>query len=265
MNLEKAKELKDVPFQIYIDSMIYERGGVQVPITIDFRHSPHAIICGESGSGKTYAAKLLLGSIRKFVPNAELYVCDYKNDDDFYYLTGNERYWGGDDCEQGLETFYERFESRRKREELDRHHIFLFFDEYQSFLETFEGDSKTKKRGDELKSKFGKIMRMGRSLGVHIICALQNAHANYFPYGARESFKIRLGLGELSPQSRTMLFNDYTEKIKDDEHVNGQGRGYMLIKGKLDVLKNVRVPRFNIEKVNREIELFVQEGVVHSE
>lgn len=253
-------ELKNIPFNVFMDLKIFESNGMQIPLTIDFKNSPHMIVSGKSGTGKTYATKLLLASMHKFIPDAELYVCDYKNDEDFYYLTGNERYWGSDDCEQGFEAFYERFEARRKREELDRNFIFLFFDEYISFLEKFQGsDTALKKKGEAIKSKFGAIMRMGRSLGVIIICAVQRADANYFPYGARENFKVRLGLGTLSSDSKTMLFAECKDEMEEEE-IGGQGRGYMFIEGKKTVLKPVIVPRFNIDKVNREIELFVQEG-----
>lgn len=253
-------ELQSIPFKVFMDLKVFESNGMQIPMIIDFKNSPHMIVSGKSGTGKTYATKLLLASMHKFIPGAELYVCDYKNDDDFYYLTGNERYWGGDDCLEGFNIFYERFEARRNREDLDRNFIFLFFDEYISFLESFDSpDTKIKKQGTEIKSKFGRIMRMGRSLGVIIICAVQRADANYFPNGARENFKVRLGLGALSPDSKTMLFSEYKDEM-DEEEIGGQGRGYMLIEGKKVTLKTVIVPRFNIDKVNREIELFVQEG-----
>jgi len=47
---------------------------------------------------------------------------------------------------------------------------------------------------------------MGRSMSVSVICCLQRADADFFKNGARENFMLKVGLMNLSPDSRRMIF-----------------------------------------------------------
>ncbi|MCC8024705.1 MAG: hypothetical protein LIP16_05300 [Clostridium sp.] len=56
--------------------------GIERYVTWCPSKAPHAIICGATGSGKTYFTQLLLGKMALYIENCEIAVCDFKNDDD---------------------------------------------------------------------------------------------------------------------------------------------------------------------------------------
>ena len=68
-------------------------------VTWSLDQAPHAVIFGNTGSGKTYASKILLGRIAKHCPNSQFYVCDFKGDTDFSFLIGSEHFFRFLECE----------------------------------------------------------------------------------------------------------------------------------------------------------------------
>lgn len=73
----------------------------RVLVLWDYTQTPHILIFGGTGSGKTYCLKSLLGSISMFIPNAQALICDYKADD-FSFLENKENYYAFENCYNGL-------------------------------------------------------------------------------------------------------------------------------------------------------------------
>ena len=96
--------------------------------------APHAVIIGATGSGKTYFSKLFLGKISLYGTNAEIFVCDFKGDDDFSFLTGCHNYYRFMECAEGLTHFYTRFTDRQQGKDTSRSMLVMFFDEWASYL-----------------------------------------------------------------------------------------------------------------------------------
>ena len=69
------------------------------------------------------------------------------------------------------------------------------------------------------------LLMLGRSFNVHILVSQQRADASYFNT-ARDNFSVVIGLGNLSKESISMIFQDYKEDILPDRQ---QGTGYMLM------------------------------------
>ena len=69
-----------------------------LPINLDNRSHCHALITGSSGSGKSYGMLFLIGSLLKENKEIDIYLCDFKNSEDFDFLSTYVHYYGGNDC-----------------------------------------------------------------------------------------------------------------------------------------------------------------------
>ena len=210
--------------------------------------APHTIIVGSTGSGKTYFSKLFLGKIALHIKSMTLFVCDFKGDDDFLFLNGCSNYFRFMECVNGLEQFYNRFLDRQKNPSSERTMLVLFFDEWASYLNFLD-----KKNAEEEKKKLSNLLMLGRSFNVHVVISQQRADAQYFST-ARDNFNLVIGLGNLSPESKDMLFHDYKDNM---ENTCRQGTGYMLTNGM--ALTRIAVPTItNMEKLHRTLRSVVK-------
>lgn len=170
-------------------------------VTIDPEKVPHQLYTGQTGSGKTYASQISVAKIIKYHPNSELYLLDFKGDDDFTAFNNFERYFRYKDCELGMTKFHERLAERLNGQDESRSKIILYADELNSFF-----NSLPKKDRDTLQTKLAECLAMGRSMGISVICCLQRADAEFFKNGARDNFSLKVGLGNLSTESKRILF-----------------------------------------------------------
>jgi len=194
----------------------------QVYIDVDFNKTPHMLIVGGTGSGKTYFSKQVVAKILKY-EDCDMIVCDYKGDQDFSFLDGKEKFYRFDDCKNGVDEFETAFRKRQSGEDQSRKPNYLFFDEWASFIASFS----TKKEGDEYKNKIANLMRLGRSFGFFVILTMQRADASFFSEGSRDNFGVIVGLGALKKESVNMIFSEFKDQIRGQS----RGRGYAMIGG----------------------------------
>lgn len=221
--------------------------GIAEKIIWNPERAPHVIIIGATGSGKTYFSKLLLGKIALNDINSQLYVCDFKGDDDFTFLQDTLHFFRFMDCKEGLQLFYDRFQKRQQGKEDKKNMIILFFDEWASYCNSLD-----KKLVEEEKKKLSNLLMLGRSFKVHVIVSQQRADAVYFN-AARDNFNLVVGLGNLSEESKNMLFNEFKSEMLPDRT---QGTGYMLING--TNFTAIKVP--NISNITK-LQKIIKEGV----
>ncbi|WP_306569137.1 type IV secretory system conjugative DNA transfer family protein [Faecalispora jeddahensis] len=223
------------------------RAGVRYPVVWDYEHFPHLLVVGSTGSGKTYAVKLIIGRISKFLPGASVTVADFKADD-FTFLRGCSRYYEFTDCKQGLDDFYNSFLARQQGNNLDRSFSMLVFDEWASFLL----NHLDKREAEEAKRKLSTLLMLGRSFNCHILVSQQRADAQYFST-ARDNFNTIIALGNISKESAAMFgFNrDSMQPVRQ------LGGGYMLTNG--TDLQEIQVPSIrDPAKLNRAIQTLVK-------
>lgn len=202
----------------YDDQLYTDFGYGDSPIVWDFQRYAHMLLCGPTGSGKTYALKSMLSNARWTAPDARLWLCDFKNDD-FKFAEGAPRYYGFKACADGLNDFYKAFEARQSGADTSRGFRALVFDEWGAYLSTLD-----KKQAEAEKAKLSTLLMLGRSFNVHVIISQQRADAEYFAK-ARDNFGAILGMGELSKEAKEMLFS----AVKEDMHpVETPGIGYFL-------------------------------------
>jgi len=197
--------------------------GIHSYIEWEPQKAPHVVIFGSTGSGKTYLCKLMLGKISLYEPVAEIYVCDFKGDDDFTFLEGGSRFFRFNRCKNGLQEFYERFQARQDGTDKSRNMLILYFDEWASYCNSNDD----KKALEAEKRKLATILMLGRSFRVHIIISQQRPDAAYFN-AARDNFNLVISLGNLSEEGKNMIFHEYKKLMLPNRQ---RGTGYMLING----------------------------------
>jgi DNA segregation ATPase FtsK/SpoIIIE-like protein len=184
--------------------------------------APHIVIFGVTGSGKTYATKLILGRISRHCPDSQFYVCDFKGDSDFSFLNKEKRFYRFLDCGTGLSDLYRQFEKRQSGEDNRRNLLLLFFDEWASYTLNLE-----KKLAEDEKKKLSTLLMLGRSFNVHVLISQQRADACYFN-AARDNFNTVIALSNLSSEGKEMMFREFKNQMKPDRK---QGTGYIITNG----------------------------------
>lgn len=221
--------------------------GLRIPINWETDLAPHGCCFGATGSGKTYALKLLLGKLSKYA-NAQLTVCDGKGGGDFNFLKGCERY-ASVDVTNVFDNFYDAFLARQRGEDENQDTMrCLLFDEWSAYADGCLLGPGGKKHMEAQRMKLGQLLRLGRSFRTHVLIGQQRMDSTYFQ-GFRENFNLVIGLSNLSRESRDMFFKEFNEQVKPDR---ARGTGYMTING--SCFTPVVVPQVkNLEKLHQAI------------
>lgn len=224
----------------------YLSHGINKWVLWDMERAPHGLVVGQSGSGKTFLCKQIIAHT-SIETGCEVYVLDYKADTDFDCLAvaGCKRFFRYTECRNGLQEFYDRFLQRQNGNDKERHPLLLFFDEWQSFCNMTE-----KKQSEENKKILGILVFLGRSFRCHVIISQQRADAVYFNQ-FRDNFSMCVGMGNLSDESRKMLFPDYAKELSPDRQ---RGTGYAAFNGQKPIpifVPPVKNP-FRLERLLRE-------------
>jgi hypothetical protein len=217
--------------------------GVKSPVNWLPNRHPMLLTVGGTGAGKSYFLDLLMGKISTRIPNAVLYLCDFK-DIDFQAFSGCPRRYSYELCTEGLTNFCESFQTRLSGADFSTNKKFLVFDEWAAFVL-----SRDKKAAEDVKNKLSALLMMGRGAGRHVIIGLQRADAQLFPLGGRDQFGAILALGNLSREQKLMLFPDFREEMTE---INGRGQGYLSLDG--EQIKRVQIPTVsNLSKLHAAI------------
>lgn len=197
-------------------------GKLPVPIHLNISDYCHALVTGSTGSGKSYALLYLMGALLQSNPKTEVYFCDFKNSEDFAFMSGYSRYYAGDDCYMGIIKYYDSFCNSRRTGRNNRRKL-LIFDEYPAFinyLSTKDKADKTKKSNDVL-SMIAELLMLGRGIQYGVWIVTQRADAALFSNGARDNFMVIVGLGRMSKEQKSMVFAG--EELPEKVFKRGEG------------------------------------------
>lgn len=211
-----------------IDQTIFAQG-VKVPVKVDFSSVPHLLIVAPSGSGKTYLLTYILGQIAK--KSVKLILADFKGID-FIEFNDCRNYYKHNSVGEAVDCAFDELQNRMANASVNSEYepIYLCIDEWSGSLSSLA----VKKEQDSYKQKLANILMLGRGVGIFIIISLQRADSTYIT--GRDNFGNVVGLGTLSKESISMVFNDNKEMIEP----KSRGKGYLQTDGK--PLREIVVP-----------------------
>lgn len=215
----------------YVVWLLYR---LKMTLVMDLRSHPSLLLTGSSGSGKSYALKYLLGKLLSHA--VKLYFCNFKRSEDFRFLEGYKDYYTYTACVDGLQAFYDTFKERQNSGmEFDGTFHILVFDEFPAFI--LSETMKDKKTAERYKSIVSEILMLGRSYGFGIWLVMQRPDSAFLSNGARDNFHSTITLGNMSKETKTMLYSG--EELP--ERVYQAGEGVCWIDGM--GIKEIKFPR----------------------
>lgn len=204
-----------------------------------FRKTPHALIVGGTGSGKSYFMFYLIKEIMR--KGYGLRIVDPKISDLTklkHVSVNNLVVYEKEDVINLLDDVTFEMDNRYKRmlETSDNfgedyvaygmQPFFLVFDELLAFIATC--DNKEKK---EVMSKLTNIIVKGRQAGVFVILATQRPDADVIDGKIRDQLALRVALGKMSGEGYKMIFGRSSVVFRS---VDIKGSGYFMIEGIID-------------------------------
>lgn len=215
--------------------------GVKEPIIADIstKTNSHTLLCGMSGSGKSYAANILFAkNVLANHMQGKVYFADFKQDDEFAYLRGCSRYYPYDSTIEALEAVYKILHERQSGEDKSRYQVTLIWDEYMANILAIQNTEK--KKADEIMRKVSEILMLGRSLAVRLVISCQRPDASAFPSGSRLNYGIIIIVGAPIRSIYEMLIpKEYIDEIGERQF--GVGEGVVLLQG--SQLHFIKIPK----------------------
>lgn len=223
-------------FNEYIDD---EKISLSSDLVWNFTKSPHALICGSTGGGKsTFIDYLIIEFLKR---KADVYICDPKQSDlsnlSLFFGENSSRVVGETNhIARVVREVYEEM-NRRYRDYIKNPDIFqyganyvdyglnpvvLFVDEFTSLKISCD-----KKTNDEIMGRLTEIILKGRQVGVTVILSTQQPNANSISTEIRDNLSLRVSLGALSSEGYRMAFGSGY----DLKNIQGVGVGYIYING----------------------------------
>ena len=193
----------------------------KIAVDLSPENNSHILLCGMSGSGKSYLENAILAKIVLADPNGEVHFADYKGDSAFSYLRGCPRYYFYRDTLEALEIVYNRMLARQSGKDNSTHSVTLIWDEYMAQILALQ--SEDKKAAAVVMNRVSEILLLGRSLSVRIVTAIQRPDAAAFPAGSRMNYGIVVVLGSSAKSIYEMLLPDFKEQLAGRTFKRGEG------------------------------------------
>ena len=218
----------------------------KVPVAIDAstKNNTNTLVCGPSGSGKSYLLNQYFARICMHGgEDSKVYFADFKQDDSFSHLRECTRYYPYDKTIVALDEVYEIMHKRQCGEDKSRYFITLIWDEYMANILALLGSEK--KKAEAVMHKVSEILMLGRSLAVRLVIACQRPDALAFPTGSRLNFGVIIIVGAKLESIYSMLMpKELIEKVGSREFQTGEG--VMLWQGA--ELRFIKVPSIRDEE-----------------
>lgn len=219
-------------------------------ISWNYAKSPHAIITGVSGSGKSYFLKFLykacssVGEAIAIDPKgsdlarlakrngAKIVIPPFLGDHSSSGISGRFLQNVIDTLKNVELTMYERqgqlYRSTNRvstdYRELNLKPIFVFIDELAALMTGANKQVKT-----DFQETLTRLIVLGREAGIYLVLSMQSARAEYLPTIVRDSISLRVQLGRINSENTRFLFPELSEMPMVP--IGGKGSGIMSIAG----------------------------------
>lgn len=212
-------------------------------VTYNPTKSPHILISGGTGSGKSMFMSFLLIEFLK--QKSTTYLCDPKNSD----LGSLSNYFGDkyvattpnniarvirlavDEMKSRYDYMNENFIYGSNFETHGFKPVWILFDEIGAF-QAYGTDKKSKEIINETMDRIKQIILLGRQAGCFILIAGQQINANNLSTELRDNFSLRVSLGFNSSEGLRMMFGSATPDVTIPIEVKGAGLLYLHGNGK---------------------------------
>ena len=221
-------------------------------ISWNYIRSPHAIITGVSGSGKSYFLKYLfsvcssIGDVTAIDPKGSDLARLAKRQGTSNIVTppfiqagkGGQGI-GGKFLQDVIETLRQIESTMYQRQsqlyvstnrvssdyrELRLKPMFIFIDEVAALLV-----GANKKVKQDFQDLLTRLTILGREAGIYLVLSMQSARAEYLPTIVRDSISLRVQLGRINSENTRFLFPELNEMPMVP--IGGKGSGILSIAG----------------------------------
>lgn len=203
-----------------------------------YNTSPHALVAGATGSGKTYMLYYLM--LQHAQHGAEIYVLDPKRSDlsslihfipeghNHIAMTPNQICSVLRKINDEMNSRYEKYFSNTTQMGVNYEHfnlqpIVIYFDEIAAFME------EDKKLGKEADAYLKQLLFKGRQAGIQVVLSTQKPSAEAIPTAIRDQIGLRIALGKMSKAGYKMTLGDDWEELPSAE--TGIAKGFIMING----------------------------------
>lgn len=223
-------EQKQVTIETWRDIVCTEESEIvfSSDIVWNWKKTPHLLLTGNTGSGKTQLAQYIISCLLK--QGVRVIYCDPKNDDDMRLFLKNKPVTYAIKENEIAKVVREAEEEVRLREkdlteigieEAEFNPVFLIFDELIAFSKIAE-----KKAYEETAKRLSTIVVTGRSKRVYVGLILQRPDTVFVEGAVRENLSCKICMGQMSETAYKMSFGSDFASIKNYRHEVGAGLIY---------------------------------------